>query len=238
MKRTALLLLPLLVACRSPVEAPAEAEPRAMFQRIADQLPRASWGWGEPPGVVTYSASEKAQGPAPEPEQPKATERGFSLVLEVLRPRTVTIPYSAIDAVYVGWRPMPNAILAPLLIVPFQRVGVTVVIDGAKVPSLLDSIERDCVRLEQISREVGMGGPWSHAQDVREKLRDDAAEHGPGRIELRFDRGSAVPAWFPRHGACEEDAQAFAWAAKHPDVVLPEKKEEAPSKDAPPPKSP
>lgn len=233
MRALVVLLLPLLAGCRTPVEAPAEAEPRVMFQRIADQLPRASWGWGEPPGVVTYSASEKAAGPVAEPEQPKATERGFSLVLEVLRPRTVTIPYSSIDAVYVGWRAMPNAILAPLLIVPFQRVGVTVVIDGTKVPNLLDGIERDCVRLEQISREVGMGGPWSHAQDVREKLRQDAAEHGAGRLELRFDRGSAVPAWFPRHGACEEDAQAFAWAAKHPDVVLPETPKDEPKKDEP-----
>ncbi len=212
----------LLAACATPATPPPEpVEARAMFQRIANELPRADLGIGTPPGIVDYSASAKAEGPAPEPEPLKATERGFSLRVHVYRPRTVTIPFTAIDAVTYGWRPIPNALLAPLLVVPLQRVGVTVIVDGSKVSGLLDQIERECVRLEAVSREVGMGGPWSHAQSVRAKLADDAAAHGAGRVSIDFDRLVPVPAWFPRNGAVSDVAAAFEWARLHPTETLP-----------------
>lgn len=230
LRRRLALALPglLLVAgCATPAAPPPEpVEARAMFQRIANELPRADLGLGTPPGVVEYSASAKAEGKAPEPEPLKATERGFAVRVHVYRPRTVTIPYAAIDAVTYGWRPIPNAVLAPLLIVPLQRVGVTVVVDGAKVSGLLDQIERECVRLEAVSREIGLGGPWSHAQDVRAKLQGDAAAHGPGRITIELDRFVPVPAWFPRGGAVSDVAAAFEWARLHPTVTLPPKPEE------------
>jgi hypothetical protein len=209
-------LLALASGCRTPAEVPQDVEPRAMYQAVANALPRASFGWGTPPGIVSMSASAKAEGAAPEPEQPVANERQFRLIVEVYRARNVSIPYGAIEQVHYGWRPFPNALLAPLLIVPLQLVRATVVFDGAKVQGFLSSVEHDITRLEQISREIGLGGPWSHAQDVKEKLADDAAEYGPGRVSVHFDYLMPIPAAFPMRTRARETAEAFAWCQANP----------------------
>lgn len=209
-------LVALASGCRTPAEVPQDVEPRAMYQAVANALPRASFGWGTPPGVVSMSASAKAEGEAPEPEQPVCNERQFRLVVEVYRPRNASIPYSAIEQVHYGWRPFPNAVLAPLIIVPLQLVRATVVFDGAKVSGFLSSIESDITRLEQISREVGLGGPWSHAQDVKAKLADDAAEYGPGRVSVNFDYVVIMPSAIPMRRRARETAEAFAWCQANP----------------------
>lgn len=215
--RSALLLLAALICgCSTPAEVPQDAEPRAMYQAIANALPRASFGWGTPPGIVTMSASAKAEGPGSEPEQPLANERLFRLIVEVYRARNVSIPYGAIEQVTYGWRPFPNALLAPLLVVPLQLVRATVVFDGAKVDNFLSSVERDITRLEQISREIGLGGPWSHAQDVKAKLADDAAEYGPGRVSVHFDYVVPIPSAFPMRTPARLTAEAFAWCRANP----------------------
>lgn len=214
------LCAPALAGCRTVAEPPPDAEPRAMYQQVANALPRASFGWGTPPGIVGLAASTKAEGPAPPPEQPVANERGVRLVVEVLRPRNVTIPYGAIEQVSYGWKPLPNALLAPLLVVPLQVVRATVVFDAAKVDGFLASIDRDVHRLEAISREVGMGGPWSHAQDVKAKLADDAAEYGAGRVSLHFDYVVPIPAAIPFRTPARRTAEAFAWCAAHPDAAV------------------
>lgn len=209
------LLLALGAAgCRTPAVAPAEAEPRAMYQQVANELPRAHWGVGEPPGIVRLSASYKAEGPREEPPPLVANERGFRVVWEHYRPRSAVVPYDAITAVEYGWSLLPNAILAPLLVVPLQAWRVTVVLDDARVPDIRAGIEADAARLEQVAREVGMGGPWSHAQDLKAKLKDDAATWGPGRLALHFDFLSPVPAWLPVAGKARRAAEAFAWAAE------------------------
>lgn len=211
-----LTLVALAAGCRTPAEVPQDVEPRAMYQAIANALPRASFGWGTPPGIVSMSASAKAEGEAPEPEQPVANERQFRLIVEVYRARNVSIPYGAIEQVHYGWRPFPNALLAPLLIVPLQLVRATVVFDGAKVQGFLSSVEHDITRLEQISREIGLGGPWSHAQDVKQKLADDAAEYGPGRVSVYFDYLVPIPAAFPMRSRARLTAEAFAWCQANP----------------------
>ena len=211
-----LTLVALASGCRTPAEVPQDIDPRDMYQHIANALPRASFGWGTPPGIVSMSASAKAESTAPEPEQPVANERQFRLIVEVYRPRNVSIPYSAIAQTYYGWRPFPNALLAPLLIVPLQLVRATVVFDAAKVPGFLSSVEHDITRLEQISREIGMGGPWSHAQDVRQKLADDAAEYGPGRVSVQFDYVVIMPAAIPMRTRARLTAEAFAWCMANP----------------------
>ncbi len=221
----AVLAAGLQTGCRTVADAPPTAEPRAMYQDVANALPRASFGWGTPPGIVDLAASSKAEGPAPAPEQPVANERGFRLVVEVLRPRNVTIPYAAIEQVTYGWRPFPNALLAPLLVVPLQFVRATVVFDAAQVDGFLSSIEHEVRRLEALSREVGMGGPWSHAQDVKAKLADDAAEYGAGRVSVHFDHVVPVPAAIPYRAPARRTAEAFAWCAAHAD---------APVREAPP----
>lgn len=226
----ALALVALAAGCRTPAEPPPDAEPRAMYQEVANALPRASFGWGTPPGVVHLAASARAEGPAPVPEQPLANERGVRLVIEVHRPRNVTIPYAAIEQVTYGWKPFPNALLAPLLVVPLQVVRTTVVFDATEVEGFLPSIEREVARLEALSREVGMGGPWSHAQDVRAKLAGDAAEYGAGRVALYFDYVVPVPAAIPYHAPARRTAEAFAWCAAHPDAPA----RQAPTASAPP----
>ena len=75
----ALVLLASLAGCRTVVEAPAEAEPRATYQTIANALPEADFGFGSPPGIAELSASAKAEGPPPELQPLKATERGFRI---------------------------------------------------------------------------------------------------------------------------------------------------------------
>jgi hypothetical protein len=205
-----------LTACTAPVAAPEPAEPREVYQRVADALPRASWGWGTTPGIVTYSASYKREGPPSEPEPLSCNESGFRVHMELYRPRAVWIPYEAIEQVLLGWKPFPNVLLAPLLIVPVQAQRVTVVVDATKVSGLLDGIESDCHRLEAVSREVGMGGPWSFAQDVRGKVRDDAADYGAGKLALYFDALVMCPAEIPYAGRALPIAQAFAWVQAHP----------------------
>lgn len=209
-----------LSGCRTVAEPPADAEARAMYQQVANALPRASFGWGTPPGIVDLAASTKAEGPAPAPEQPLANERGVRLVVEVLRPRNVTIPYAAIEQVTYGWRPLPNALLAPLLVVPLQVVRATVVFDASQVDGFLASIEHEVRRLEALSREVGMGGPWSHAQDVKAKLADDAADYGANRVSLHFDYVVPIPAAIPYRTPARRTAEAFAWCAAHPDAAV------------------
>jgi hypothetical protein len=205
-----------LTACTGPVAAPEQAEPREVYQRIADALPRATFGWGTPPGIIHYTASAKREGPPPEPEPLSCNESGFRVHLEVYRPRAAWIPYAAVDQVLLGWKPFPNVLLAPLLIVPLQAQRVTVVFDATKVSGLLEAIDRECQRLEAVSREVGMGGPWSFAQDVRQKVKDDAVEFGEGKLAVYFDAFVLCPAEVPYAGKARPIAEAFAWAHAHP----------------------
>lgn len=216
--RALLLLLPLLAGCASQVAAPAEVDRRQVYQRIANTLPQASFGWGERPGVVDMAASTKAEGPLPELPRLKATERGFMVVVDVYRPRQVWIPYRAIESCWTEWQAFPNAVLVPLLLVPFQVNTAKVVIDVQAVEGFLGGLERDIKRLEQISREIGLGGPWSHAQNVRAKLADDAAVYGAGKLALHVSYATPWFPWWPVGGEAEETAGAFAWAAANPDA--------------------
>ena len=216
--RLLLLLLPLLAGCATQVAAPAEVDRRQVYQRIANTLPQASFGWGERPGVVDMAASTKAEGPLPELPRLKATERGFMVVVDVYRPRQIWIPYSAIESCWTEWQAFPNAVLVPLILVPFQINTAKIVIDVASVEGFLGNLERDIKRLEQISREIGLGGPWSHAQNVKAKLADDAAVYGAGKLALHVSYATPWFPWWPVGGAARETAEAFAWAAANPDA--------------------
>lgn len=230
-----LLALLTLSGCRTVVEAPDDLDDdarRVVYQTIADALPQASFGWGDPPGIVGIAASVKRELPWPEPQRLHATERGFRIHYEVYRPRDVWIPYEAITEVAHRWLPFPNVVLIPFLIVPLEGVQTQVVIDCAKVPGLFDQILSDCDRLESISHEVGMGGPWSHAQDVKSALNASAADHGQGTVVLEFDFMTTMFPWIPTGGPAEEVARAFAWAAAHPDApTLPDDEPPPPNQD-------
>jgi len=229
MKRILLLAIPLLLlGCASecaPLEDPVE--PRAVLQQIANALPRASFGWGEAPGLVEMAASTRAEGERPKPQPLKATEDGFRVIVNVYRPRAIWIPYEAVKSTHYSWRPFPNALVAPLLILPWQVVRTTLVLDRKAIGGFDEAIARDTERLEAVSRETGLGGPWSHAQGVKNKILDDEDAHGAGSITLHFEYSEPVPAWFPIGGRAEELGSAFAWIAAHPDVVLEPKPEEA-----------
>lgn len=219
--RTGPLLLVVLLAplagCRTVVGPPETApEPRAAYQQVANQLPRASFGWGEPPGIVAFAASVKRSKPGVL-EPLKADERGFRIHFSTWQPGQAWIPYSALREVSYAWKPLPNVLLAPLLIVPLQGVRLTVVFDAGQVPGLLGQLEADARRLEQIAREVGSGGPYSFAQAIRGKVEDDAAEHGPGLLGLHFDYLVPVPAWLPVGGPARRAGEAFVWCREHPE---------------------
>ena len=224
-----LALLP-LAGCHTVVEAPTDVDRRDIYQRIANALPESSFGWGTPPGIATMSASARAEGPPLEPEALKANEEGFRIRYQVYRVRTAWIPYSALHEVSTSWNVVPNAFFAPLLIVPLQSVRATVVFDANQVPGLITHIKSDIERLESISREIGLGGPWSHAQTVKWKIEDDALLYGQGMLSLHFDFISGVPAWIPYAGKAGRVAEAFAWAKEHPDE--PELEAEEPAQKA------
>lgn len=227
MKRILLLAIPLLLlGCASecaPLEDPVQ--PREVLQEIANALPRASFGWGEAPGLVEMAASTRAEGKRPEPPPLKATEEGFRVIVNVYRPRAIWIPYGAIKSTHYAWRPFPNALVAPLLIVPWQVVRATLVLDRTAIAGFDAALARDTDRLEAVSRETGLGGPWSHAQGVKNKILDDEDAYGAGTITLHFEYSEPVPAWFPIGGRAEDLGRAFAWIAKQPDLVLEPKPE-------------
>ena len=210
--------------CTNVAAPPAEVSDRkVIYQAIADALPRADLGFGDPPGIIYMTRSVKAEPKPPEPDPLRCNERGFMVHFAVFHPRAQWIPYAALKQASWGWVPFPNVLFAPLVVVPYQVVAAEVVVDAKKVPGLLERIEEDCKRLERVSRELGMGGPYSHAIDVRNKLAADAAEHGPGSLVIEFGYGVPVPAWLPADGPAKNTAQAFAWAQAHPDEpALPE----------------
>jgi hypothetical protein len=213
-----------LAGCGGPITAPeGEVDQRAIYQRVANSLPRADFGWGTPPAVVEMAASTKAEGELPPLQELTATERGFRVRFAVYRYGTVWIPYTAVESVSWSWKPLPNAFILPLLIVPLQGVRTTVVIDANQLPGLLSRLQSDIERMEGLSREVGLGGPWSFAQSVKAKLADDREQYGPGRISLHFDYLIPVPPWIPNAGPAEETGLAFAWCAANPEAPeLPE----------------
>ena len=232
-----LFLLPCaLVAggCATEVAAPeGEVEARQVFQRIANALPRASFGWGETSGLVEMAASTRAEGPRPQPPELKATEDGFRLVVDVYRPRGIWVPYQAIRSARYEWKVFPNALVVPFVVIPWQVVRATIVLDRGAIQGFDQALERDAKRLEAISRETGLGGPWSHAQNVRGKVLDDEDEFGPGSLAIYFDYSEPMLPWIPIGGRAEDLAGDFAWAAAHPGVELPPREEEAPAEGAP-----
>lgn len=221
-----LLLLAALLTCGcAQVATPPEdvSDRRVIYQQIADALPRASLGWGDTPSVVEMAASVRNEPKPPEPEPLRCNERGFMIHYAAFRPHAQWIPYQAIRQCSYGWQPFPNVVLVPLLIVPAQWVRAIVVVDMGQIPGLSERLLSDAERLERVGRELGLGGPWSHAQTIKNKLAEDAAEYGPGSLSLEFSYVVPVPAWLPVYGPARATAQAFAWAQAHPDEpVLPD----------------
>ncbi len=215
----ALLLLP-LAGCKNTVTALDAEDPRAAYQQIADALPSASFGWGSPPGVVQMSARAKADGPVLEPEPLSCNERGFRVHYQVYRPQSAWIPYSAIKEVFWVWKPFPNVFFAMTIVLPMQSVRATVVIDANLVPGLIRKLTSDAKVLEDIGRDIGLGSPWSHAQNVKWKIEDDRIEYGEGMLSLHFDSISMIPAWFPWGGDAERTAEAFEWAKANPELPI------------------
>lgn len=216
-----LLALPLLLTagCVTPVAAPTyEVDRRVVYQRIANALPLADFGWGTAPGVVEMAKSVHDAGPAPKPPPLVANERGFRIRMHVFRPRSEWIPYAAITQARYTWRTFPNVLFIPLLVVPLQWVDAEVVLDTDKIDGFDSRLRSDLKRLEAISREIGLGGPWSFAQNVKAKQAEDAAELGAGKLVLHFGYVIPGPPYVPLGGQAEETAVAFAWAAAHPDA--------------------
>lgn len=207
-----------LAGCTHVAVPPAEVpDRREIYQAIADALPRASLGIGESPAVVEMAASVRAEPKPPEPEPLRCNERGFMIHYSAFRPRAQWIPYAALRRAEWSWVGWPNAVLAPLLVVPLQLARATIVVDLRAVPGFLERLQADVRRLEQVSRELGLGGPWSHANHIKWKLEDDAALHGAGCLAIYLDYWVPVPAWLPVPGRARATAEAFAWVQAHPD---------------------
>ena len=214
----ALLLLIPFAGCHTVVEAPAgEVDRQAIYQEIADALPEADFGWGAPSAIAEMSASAKSEGPVAGPAALKASEKGFRIRFQVYRPKTVWVPYEAIQEVSTSWKAVPNVFFIPFIVLPLQAVRATVVFDANQVSGLITGLKADIKRLEAISREIGMGGPWSHAQTVKWKIEDDAVAYGSGMLAVHFDFLAGAPAWFPVGGRALRVAEAFAWVKEHPD---------------------
>lgn len=219
MKRAALALAlaPLLglalTGCRSVAEAPPDLEAKAAYQTVANQLPAIDMGWGDAPAIARMAASERGQ-PAPRRPEFSCDERRLKLYLEVLHPRVFDLPYDAIEQVTYRYAPMPNGLFC--VVFPFLQFSeVRVAFDARKVEGLLGYIEDECARLERISPEIGLSGPWDHAMAVRSKCRDDARELGEGRLTFELSYASPVPPWIPYTARARHVAEAFAWVRDH-----------------------
>lgn len=216
MRTAALALVLLLAGCRTAATVPENAKGEEIYQTIANQLPKADLGFGDPPAIARMAASERGrEDPDPSRLQPSCNERSFTIVVEVHRPRLFTVPYSALEGASYAWNAFPNLLFC--FVFPFfQTTEATVVFDARKVPGLLDHIRGECDRLEDIAREVGFGGPYDHAMFVRRKLLDDAREFGEGRLSLTFGYAAPVPPFIPFTGRARSTAEAFEWARAHP----------------------
>ncbi|MEZ0229147.1 MAG: hypothetical protein ACAI25_11020 [Planctomycetota bacterium] len=215
MTRFVLVALVLLAGCRSAPEA-VEMQPEQAYQAIANNLPRADFGWGSPSGLAELAASSRRDRPAePAPIDLKCDERSLKAVVEVFRPRAFTIPYSSIEDVSYNYELFPNLMFC--FVFPFLQMSeARVVFDARKVSGFHAHVLGECDRLEAISREVGMGGPWEHAQAVRRKLQEDAEEFGEGRVSLHFTYATPIPPFIPYTAAARRCAEAFHWAKTHP----------------------
>lgn len=212
------LLLALVVVscgCRSAPEA-VDMKPEQAYQAIANNLPRADFGWGEPSGLAELAASSRRDRPsAPPPIELKCDERSMKVVVEVFRPRAFTIPFSAIEEVTYTYELFPNLMFC--FVFPFLQFSeARVVFDARKVSGFFDHVLGEAERLEGISREVGMGGPWEHGQAVRRKLQDDASEFGEGKVSVHFTYVTPIPPWFPYTAPARRTAEAFQWVKSHP----------------------
>jgi len=218
--RLALLLVALAVAgCRTVPEA-VDMKPEEAYQAVANNLLRADFGWGDPSGLAELAASSRVDRPKEPPAiDVKCNERGMVVVVDVFRPHAYTVRYDSIEEVSYSWEPFPNLVFC--FIFPFlQFEEARVVFDARKLDGFFDQIESDCTRLEAISREVGMSGPWEHAQAVRRKLADDAAEFGEGRVSLHFNYVSPVPPFIPWTAPARRAAEALRWVKDHPNEPM------------------
>jgi hypothetical protein len=205
----------LTIGCRT-VPEPVEMKSEQAYQAVANQLPRADFGWGSPSGLAELAASSRRDRPRDDtPEELVCNERGLKVVVEVFRPKGFTIPYASIVETSYSYELFPNLLFC--VVFPFLQLSeARMVFDATKVPGFYDHVLGECDRLESISREVGMGGPWEHAQAVRRKLKDDAAEFGEGKVSLHFGYAAPIPPWIPYTAQARRAAEAFQWVKDHP----------------------
>jgi hypothetical protein len=199
--------------CRSVAEAPQDMKPAEAYQTVANQLPELDLGWGESPAIARMAASERGRGEPPKRDL-SCNDTRFKLYLEVLHPRIFDVRYDTLEEVSFTYSLFPNI---PLCVVfPFfQMSTVRVVFDARKVDGLLGYLEDECERLERISPEIGMSGPYDHAMAVRSKMHDDAKEFGEGRLSFEVGFWTPVPPFIPYTAQARHVAEAFAWAKAH-----------------------
>jgi hypothetical protein len=215
MHRVLLALILVLAGCRSAPSA-IDMKPEEAYQAIANTLPRADFGWGGPSGLAELAASSRTDRPREEaPIDLVCDERGMKVVVEVFRPRGLTIPYATISDVSYTYELFPNLLFC--FVFPFVQMSEARVVFAADGGFFAD-VESECQRLEAISREVGMGGPWEHAQQVRRKLADDAHEFGEGKVSLHFSYATPIPPWIPYTAPARRAAEAFVWVKAHADA--------------------
>jgi hypothetical protein len=183
------------------------------YQAIANALPDADVGFGTAPtGILAMAASTRDEVAPKEDLSVFTNEEAFKIRLELLRPRLVRVPYTAVERVQVSWLPFPNVLLALPLILPLQANEARVVFDARKIPGLLEEIQSDCDRLERLSGQAAVATPYYHAQQIREKMREDAELFGEGRLSITFIEWTPVPAWLPWLNKVRRLASAFVWA--------------------------
>src|SRR5438309_1633865 len=134
MRNAALLFFVAFVAgCRTVPDA-VDMKPEEAYQRIANELPRADFGWGPPSGLAELAASSRRdRPPESEPVDISCDERSMKVAVEVFRTRTFAIPYASIEDVSYSYSLFPNLLFCVAF--PFLQLSETcVVFDAGKVP--------------------------------------------------------------------------------------------------------
>ncbi len=192
-------------------------QPRDVYQEVANELPRADFGWGTPSSLAEMAASSRVDRPSDldRPPDLSCDERSMRVVVDVFRPRVFTIPYAALVDVTYTYSLFPNLLFC--VVFPFLQLSeARLVFDGTKVTGFFEHLKGECDRLDNISREVGMGGPYEHAAAVRQKIADDAMDFGQGKVSLHFSYATPLPPWIPWTARARRAAEAFAWVKEHP----------------------
>jgi len=200
-------------ACTVSPELRSDLRPEDAYQTVADALPSLSLGVGDPPPIIRMSRSPRL------PARPdasalvlRADDRGFTVRINSLIPRTFRLRYEHIEHVDCVFDAFPNAIYCSLF--PFlQTWRLRVVVGASGAAPLLSQLAEDIQVLRSMSGEISLPQPYYYAEEIARMIDRCEYDWGLGRLELTMSQTRPIPPFIPIPGRLERFAEAFQFAA-------------------------